>query len=446
MIKSLLNEVNRFVNSDSKKILKNIGWLFFDRVFRMGISLIVGAWVARYLGPTEFGTFNYLLATIGIFTPFATAGIESMIVKELVESPNRTGSIMSTAFTIRFSAGLLSFFICVGIFFFAKHGGLETFYTGCILALTLLAQALVGTELYFQSQVASKTAVISQSIAYILVNAIKVVLILAEANLIAFAVVTTLEMALGGVFMTIAYKRITKQSIRLAIDKTLTRHLLTKGWPLMFSGFMIMIYMRIDQIMLAEMVNDYEVGTYSAALKLSEIWYIIPTIICNSFFPSIIESKKIGQEAYFRRIQKLFDILFVISFGIALFVAFTSNLVIDILYGDQFKDAAMILAIHIWTSVFVFLGVGANNFLIIENLQLKTFTRTAMGAVLNIVLNLVLIPKFLAVGAAVATLISQACSSFLFDLLSRKTYVLFRMKAKSLLGFNIIKTLLNKGK
>jgi PST family polysaccharide transporter len=444
MIKSLLSTVNRFVNTDSKKIIKNIGWLFFDRVFRMGISLLVGAWVARYLGPSQFGTFNYLLATIGIFSPFATAGIESMIVKELVEKPERIGSIMSTAFTIRFLAGLISFLVCVGIFFFLKHGEADIFYVGCVLALTLLAQALVGTELYFQSQVASKTAVIAQSVAYILMNACKVVLILMGAGLLSFAVVTTLEMALGGIFMTIAYKRTTKQSVTFKLDPVLTKYLVTKGWPMMFAGFMIMIYMRIDQIMLGEMVNDYEVGTYSAALKLSEIWYIIPTIICNSFFPSIIEAKKLGEEVYFKKIQKLFEVLFVISFGIAAFVALTSNIIIGVLYGNQFKDAAAILAIHIWTSVFVFLGVASNNFFIIENLQIKTLTRTALGAVLNIVLNLILIPKFLAVGAAIATLISQICSSYIFDLLSRKTYVLFRMKTNTFFGVNYIKRFLRR--
>ncbi len=439
MFKYLTKEVNRFVDTESKKILKNIGWLFFDRVFRMGMGLVVGAWLARYLGPTEFGTFNYLLATIGIFTPFATLGMESMVVKELVENPQRTSIIMSTAITLRFLAGLVAFTICICIFFFLKRDEPGTFYVGCILALTLLAQALVSIELYYQSQVASKIAVISQSLAYILVNIIKVVLILMKADLIAFAVVTTLEMLLGGLFMTVSYKRITKQSLSFAIDKVLAKHLLTKGWPLIFSGFMIMIYMRIDQIMLGEMVNDYEVGTYSAALKLSEIWYIIPTIICNSIFPSIIEAKRLGQAIYFQRIQKLFDILFFISLGIAVFVSLFSNLIIDILYGTQFKDAATILSIHIWTSVFVFLGVASSNFFIIENLQIKTFTRTAWGAVLNITLNVILIPKYMAVGAAVATLISQFFSSYGFDLLSRKTYVLFRMKTRSLLLINFIK-------
>jgi PST family polysaccharide transporter len=405
----------------------------------MGMGLIVGAWLARYLGPTEFGTFNYLLATVGIIAPFASLGLESMVVKELVENPQRTSSIMSTAITLRFLSGLVSFVICIGIFFFLKQNEPQTFFIGSILALTLLAQALVSIELYYQAQVASKVAVISQSLAYILVNVLKVIMILAGAKLIAFAVITTLEMTLGGLFMVVAFKKITKQNLTMMMDKVLAKKLLTKGWPLIFSGFMIMIYMRIDQIMLGEMANDYEVGTYSAALKLSEIWYIIPTIICNSFFPSIIEAKKLGERNYFKKIQSLFDILFLISFAIAVFVAVFADQIIAILYGDQFKDAALILGIHIWTSIFIFVGVGSANFFVIENLQIKTFTRTALGAAVNIGLNLVLIPRFLAVGAAVATLISQFLSSYGFDLLSRKTYVLFKMKTRTFLGITFIR-------
>ncbi|WP_276367343.1 flippase [Chryseolinea sp. H1M3-3] len=444
MVKYLIKEANKFVSIEYRKILKNIGWLFFDRVFRMGMGLVVGAWLARYLGPSDFGTFNYLLATIGIFMPFASLGLESMIVKELVEHPQRISTIMSTSITLRLLAGMLSFSLCVGIFFFLKHDDMRTFYVGMILALTLFAQALVSMELYYQSQVASKVAVISQSIAYVLVNIIKVILILVKAELMAFAVVTTLEMALGGLFMIGAFKKITKQRLTLMVDWILAKKLLSKGWPLIFSGFMIMIYMRIDQIMLGEMINDYQVGTYSAALKLSEIWYIIPTIICNSFFPSIIEAKKLGEETYFRKIQNLFNILFILSFVIAIVVTIFSDLIIHILYGTQYKDAATILSIHIWTSVFVFVGVGSSSFFIVENLQLKTFTRTALGAVVNIGLNVILIPKYLAVGAAVATLISQFLSSYAFDLLSPKTYVLFRMKSRAFLAINYISQLLKK--
>ena len=361
-----------------------------------------------------------------------------MVVKELVENPSKAKIIMSTAITLRLISGLIAFAVCVTIFYFLKGDEPQTLYVGIILALTLIAQALISIELYYQSKVASRIAVISQSVAYIIANVLKVVLILSGASLIAFAVVTALEMTLGGLFMLYSLKRFSKQSLAIALDKVLAKDLMVRGWPLIFSGFMIMIYMRIDQIMLGEMVNDHEVGMYSAALKISEIWYIIPAILCNSFFPSIIDGKKLSQKIYFKKFQRLFDILFLISLAIAIGVTIFSDLIIDILYGEQYSGAALILTIHIWAAVFVFLGVGGNNFFIIENLQIKTFTRTALGAIANIILNMILIPKYLAVGAAIATLISQFLSSYAFDLLSRKTYVLFKMKTRSMLGINYV--------
>src|SRR5690606_8774288 len=135
--KFFAREVNKRLSTEYQKIAKNIGWLFFDRVFRMGMGLIVGAWVARYLGPTDFGTFNYLLATIATLVPFASLGLECMVVRELVDKPERIGSIMSTTRTLRLSAGGIAFLTCVGIFFFLKGDEPNTFYVGVILALTL---------------------------------------------------------------------------------------------------------------------------------------------------------------------------------------------------------------------------------------------------------------------------------------------------------------------
>ncbi len=438
MVKALLVKLNKYINVDSKKILKNIGWLFFDRVFRMGMALVVGAWVARYLGPMQFGSLNYLLATIGLFGTFATLGLDSMIVKEVVESPQRTGTIMSTAFTLRLVAGMVSFLVCIALIFYLKQEELDLFYVGIVLSVTLISQSLSTIGFYYQSQVASRVAVISHSIAYILMSFCKVIMILLEAPLMAFAIATSAEVTLGGLFMLFAYKKISKQDLALSIDKILASSLLKRSWPLILSGFMITIYMRTDQIMLGQLVDDYQVGTYSAALKLSEIWYFIPGIIVTSFFPAIIESKKLGMEVYFRRLQKLFDVLFFLSVGIALFVTFSSDLIISILYGDQYADASIILSIHIWTAVFVFFGTASSNFYILENLQVKSFKRTAIGAVINIALNLILIPRYFAIGAAVATLISQFCSTYLLDLASRKTRVLFTMKTRSLFAVNLI--------
>ena len=318
----LTSKIRTFISTESKKIVKNIGWLFFDRVFRMGIALVVGAWVARYLGPSQFGTLNYLLATIGIFAAFAGLGLDNNIVKEIVDNPQNSGKVLSTSFTLRVIAGSLSFLLCVCMFYFLKHEEMDVFYVGVILALSPIAQSLQTIDLYYQSKVASKVTVIANSIAYIVMSIIKVILILSGAGLMAFAFITTIELTLGGVIVAVLYTKMSKQELSFTIDRKLAKPLLQKSLPLMFAGFMIMIYMRIDQIMLGEMINDYAVGTYSAALKLSEVWYFIPGIICSSFFPSIIEAKKISEITYHRRMQKLYDMLFFISVGIALFVTF----------------------------------------------------------------------------------------------------------------------------
>lgn len=446
MYQYVLKEINRFVTTESKKILKNIGWLFFDRVFRMGMALVVGAWVARYLGPEQYGSINYLMATIGLFASFAALGLDSMIVKEIVEHPNKTSTIMSTVFSMRLISGSVSYVICLAVFYYLKRDDLYVFYIGVILALTLIAHSMSTIDFYYQSQVKSKISVLTQSLAYIFMSLCKVGLILAKAPLIAFAVIMALEVFVAGGFMLVSYRKISKQHLSIRIDRALAKKLLSRSWPLILAGFMVTIYMRIDQIMLGELIGNFAVGTYSAALKLSEIWYFIPGIISTSLFPSIIEAKKISDEVYFRRSQKLFDVLFFISAALAIFVTFTSDLIIHIIYGDQYKDAAVILAIHIWTAVFVFFGSASSNFYIIENLQVKTFARTATGAVINIVLNFILIPRYAAVGAAVATLISQCCSSYLFDVLSSKTRVLFVMKTKSLFAVNLIRRLASAGK
>ena len=118
MYKYILKEINRFITTESKKILKNIGWLFFDRVFRMGMALVVGAWVARYLGPEQYGSINYLMATIGLFASFAALGLDSMIVKEIVDHPHKSSTIMSTVFSMRLLSGIDIIFSCVLASFF----------------------------------------------------------------------------------------------------------------------------------------------------------------------------------------------------------------------------------------------------------------------------------------------------------------------------------------
>jgi O-antigen/teichoic acid export membrane protein len=313
-------------------------------------------------------------------------------------------------------------------------------YVGIVLSFSLVFQSLSSSlDLYFQSRLLSKFTVYAQNIAFVIASGVKVFLIVNKDGLLAFALVTIFEAFLNSVFLYLLYLKVTKTNFFSKFDFQYVLQLLKRSWPLAFSGLLIMIYMRIDQIMLGEISNNTQAGIYSAALKLSEIWYFLPVVICNSYFPMIITAKRTDEIIYIKKVQKLLDLLFLMAFGLSVFASFFSSDIINILYGIEYKESAIVLSIHIWTSIFVFLGVAGSNYFVVENLQTKMLVRAGLGLILNVALNLIFIPWWGAVGAAIATLTSQFFASYFFDLLSKQTRAMFKMKTNALIAFNYLR-------
>jgi O-antigen/teichoic acid export membrane protein len=215
-------------------------------------------------------------------------------------------------------------------------------------------------------------------------------------------------------------------------QKEVAVQLLKDSWPLILSGLVISIYMRIDQVMIKEMLDSDAVGQYSAAVRLSEVWYFIPMAIASSLFPAIINAKKQSEALYYERLQKLYDMMAWMAIAIALPMTFLSDWIIHLLYGEAYADAGKVLMIHIWAGVFVFLGVASSKWFVTENLQKYSFYRTLAGAVINIALNYILIPIYSIYGAAFATLISQAIASYLYNATNKKILITFKLQTNAL--------------
>jgi O-antigen/teichoic acid export membrane protein len=227
-----------------------------------------------------------------------------------------------------------------------------------------------------------------------------------------------------------------KKSIFLwKFDFKLAKKLLKNSWPLILSGIVVTIYMKIDQIMIKEMLGVKEVGKYAAAVTLSESWYFIPVIICNSLFPAIVNAKKVGETLYYERLQKLYNLMTWLSLSIAIFFTFFSKFIVNLLYGKEYMEAANVLTIHIWAGVFVFLGMASGKWLISENLQKYTAINTTIGAIINVILNYILIEKIGIKGAAISTLISYFFSAYFSLLFFKKTRKNFIRISKSLITF-----------
>ena len=204
------------------------------------------------------------------------------------------------------------------------------------------------------------------------------------------------------------------------------------AWPLIFAGMVVSVYMKIDQVMLKEMLNTKSVGVYAAAVKLCEAWYFVPTAVMASLFPAVIKARKNSETLYEERVQKLYDLMIWGSVAVALPTTLLADWVILILYGSDFQEAADVLRIYIWAGVFVSLGVASSKCLVAENLQRYLFYITALGAVLNISCNFLLIPIYGIKGAALATIISYSTVAYFSLGCFRKTRKTFWTATSSL--------------
>ena len=200
----------------------------------------------------------------------------------------------------------------------------------------------------------------------------------------------------------------------------------------------VMVYMKIDQIMLGQMSGDEAVGIYSAAVRISEVWYFIPLVIVASVFPAILEAKKRNEAHYYARLQQLYDLMVLLSISVALPMSFLATPIVKLLFGEAYAPAGSVLAIHIWASVFVFLGVASSKWFLAENRQVLSLQRTVLGALANILLNAWLIPLYGTVGAAIATVVSYAIAAYFSDCLQAETRKAFLMKSSSLNIFSLL--------
>jgi O-antigen/teichoic acid export membrane protein len=196
--------------------------------------------------------------------------------------------------------------------------------------------------------------------------------------------------------------------------------------------------MKIDQIMIKEILGLEDNGQYAAAVTLSEAFYFIPMVVASSLFPAIINAKKNNKKLYVTRLRRFYSLMIWLAIAIAIPTTFLSDWIVNLLYGDQYYQASGVLTIHIWASIFVFMGVANGKWLINENLQFFSMIYTVIGVVTNIVLNYILIRKIGIEGAAWATIISQFIATYFCLLLFKKTRVSFFRLSKSLFLVNTL--------
>lgn len=419
-----------------KKYFLNTSWLLFEKVARLILNFFVTIAVIRYLGPNEFGLYSYAISFYGLFVAFVSLGLESISIRELVKQPEKRDEILGSVFYTQQVGAVIAIFL-ITLTLFITSEGLFTSTLILIISISSFFQTFNVIDYYFRSTVKAKYSVYVLFTSVLLVSIIKLTLILIKAPLVYFIIAYSFEFVLNAIGYLIVYHLQKLKIVQWKFDKKLATSLLKDSWPLILSGVVVSIYMKVDQVLIKNMLDVKEVGYYAAAVRLSESWYFIPVAISNALFPAIVNAKNISKELYLSRLQKLYDILAWIAIGISVPVSFFSTEIINLLYGSKYLSSAPILTIYIWAGAAVFLGVASSQYLVTENLTKISLMRTSLGMIVNVILNIIFIPKYGIIGSAVATLISYTLSTFSI-VFYKKTTRQFTMMLKSVFLINII--------
>lgn len=438
-----LPHIKGFDQDALQKYFKNTGLLMFGRVGSMAIKMVVSILLANYLLTYNNGILNTSNAYVFLFASIAGLGLDSFIVKELHQYPQRRDQILGTSFLLKLIAGL----VCIPTIFVAWQLfplSDVPYYFIFVLSFTGLFQSLTVVDSYFQSEVKSKYIMQVQIVGNLISAAVKITLIQLAAPLLYFVYAAVFDILLLSIGYWLMYQRKGRSVFNWSYDKALAKKLLNLSWPLIISGLMVSIYMKIDAIMLKELLPNgaSEAGAYATVVMFSEALNFVPVAIVTSLFPAILNARRDDQARYQKRLQNLFDLMVWLSLAFAIFITFASPIIYN-LFNPEFTSAAPVLAVHVWGGLFVFLGVASTQVLIAEGLNKLTFVRTGVGAIINIALNFLLIPTMGMMGTALATIIAYASTNFLL-LFIPKTRKLGLMVVKSLLLVTLFQKIAEK--
>lgn len=425
--------LGKFVKSDGfRRYFTNTSWLFIDNALNLIIGFAMGILVARYLGASDFGLMSFAKSTAKLFSVFCALGLEKIIIKRFIDRNTRHEIVMGTGMGMKAMASVfcITAISIVGLFIFKD---VLTYSLVLLFAGVTFFESFVIIRFFFQSKV--QTRFVSRIVTYkIIISAgIKLLLVYFQAPLIYFAYEALLESVLGTMgYIYIYHSRSSHSVKRWRFSTKYAKELLTDSWPLLISGFVVYVYMEIDILMIKSFMGNAAVGHYSIAVRLTNIWNMAGIVICSSLFPAILNAKNTNQELYLTRFSSLLRLLVGISLFISLSVFTGGAWFINTFFGEEYLLAIAPLNILVWTVIFVNLGIASQQWHIAEGLQKLLLIRTTIGAIVNLILNFLLIPRVGINGAAIATLVAQVCATYLSNSFSKKTIGLFYMQSKSL--------------
>lgn len=398
------------MKTEKQRIIHNASWIIVCRIAQSILSLVVSMIMARYLGPAYYGTINYASSVVAFAVPIVQLGFNSILVQELVDTPDREGDILGTAI---FTSIITSILGIIGIAAFAlivNKGETETIIVCILYSISLIFQMTEMIQYWYQARLLSKYTSLTMLVARFIISAYKIYLIISAKNIYWFALVNAIDYLIISIVLFVIYKKLSGQSLCFKYD--VLKRMFAKSKYYILSSMMVVIFGHMDRIMIKLMLGDAETGFYSAAITCTGMTAFVFVAVLDSFRPIIFGHKKNSVEKYKRDVVSLYSIIIYMALAQSLFLTIFGKFVVNILYGVQYANTVNILRIITWYSAFSYMGSVRNIWLLAEGKQKYLWFINLLGAIVNVFGNLLLIPIWGACGAAVASVVTQTFTNF----------------------------------
>ncbi|HAO2015120.1 TPA: flippase, partial [Escherichia coli] len=413
--------------SSIEKIAKNSGWLLIERCTRLTLGLLVSTWIARYLGPDQYGILSYVIAFIAFFQAILPLGMDGIIVRDIAKNEKDSGGILGTVIITRVILGLVLWGVIIltmSIIYSIKS---EYTLLSAIIGASLIFQATDTIDLWFQSQSQSKRTVVAKLIAYIFVNLLKIGMLVFKCSIYAFAIATLLEFIFASIGLAIAFMRF-RPTVKLYYSFSIIKKIISESWPFLISSIAIIIYMRIDQMFIKYYLPLSDLGVYSAMLPLATLWSFIPITLSISISPFLTKAKMESEEKYMKILCFTFRLFSFLGWLICIPICVFSESLVTMLYGPQYQTGGIVLSILIFTNLFMYLGVAQSLWIVNERKGKISLFKTILGALVCIIANTILIPKYGIAGAAVSAVLAQLTSAIMANIIVAPKILILQLK------------------
>lgn len=426
--------------SSGQTIAKNTFWLSASNILGRIIKAGLMIYAARLLGTNGYGVFSYALSLAVLFSIFSDVGIGALLTRRISSTGKVEARYVATSLVVKLVLILLSALVIIFV------APLFTKIPGVLVLLPIIAVliALDGIRDFVLAINRGKQRMEIEAVIQVLTNA--AIVGAGILALIFFGTSKSLMVAYvigSGVGLAISLVMLGKylSGIWKSFDKKLVKKIISEAWPFALLGLLGVIMINTDIIMLGFLKGASEVGLYSAAQKPIQVMYVIPAILASAFFPAITKLVNKNDKKLRKILEQVIAIALLLGFPIALGGMILGRKLMNLMFGSEYLDATLSFQILLITIIIVFPTMLIANTVFAYNKQKNFIGLIFLGAIGNVLLNILLIPKYGITGSAIATIGAEfTASTFIWIKMKKINYFVVLPYLKKIIPAALVMT------